>query len=110
MAFLFLEEIIIVFLKYKSKKELNIKPEVRYLEIENVVQFDIFTDLRDKLILGKVKRRADTKTLKELEKSIERLLKVITEFRRKKIIPMIYAKKATEELIEERERKGLILS
>jgi len=48
--------------------------------------------------------------LKSLERSIEKLLEARPEFRKKKIIPVIYAKKVTPRLIEECERKRIYLT
>jgi len=98
------------FLTNKLKVEYNVNVPVRSFEIENVVQFDIFADLGDKVILGEVKVRAGVKAVKQLEKAIEKLLEARPEFQKKKIIPMIYAKKATEDLIEECNRKGIYLT
>jgi len=98
------------FLTNKLKVEYNVNVPVRSFEIENVVQFDIFADLGDKLILGEVKVRAGVKAVRQLERAIEKLLEVRPEFQKKKIIPVIYAKKATEDLIEECNRKGIYLT
>jgi len=39
-------------LAHKLKKEFNLNIKVRSFEIENVVQFDIFAEFHDKIILG----------------------------------------------------------
>jgi len=98
------------YLTHKLKNEYNIEVDVVPFEIENVVQFDIFADLGDKLILGEVKVRAGSKTIKQLEKAIEKLLKAKPEFQQKKIIPMIYARRYTVSLVEECKRKGIYLT
>ena len=105
-----IEEEAIEFLTHKLKKEYNLNVKVRSFEIENVVQFDIFADLGDKLILGEVKARAGVRAVEQLEKAIEKLLKAKPEFQNKKIIPVIYAKRYTEELIEACEKKGIYLT
>ena len=98
------------YLTHKLKNEYNLEVPVTPFKIENVVQFDIFADLGDKLILGEVKIRAGSKTVKQLEKAIEKLLKSKPEFKEKKIIPMIYARRFTRVLVEECKRKGIYLT
>jgi len=98
------------FLANKLKSEYNLDVLVRSFEIDNVVNFDIFADLGDKVILGEVKARAGVKAVEQLERAIEKLLKARPEFQKKKIIPMIYAQHATEGLIEECKRKGIYLT
>jgi len=98
------------YLTHKLKNEYNIEVDVVPFEIENVVQFDIFADLGDKLILGEVKVRVGSKTIKQLEKAVEKLLKAKPEFQQKKIIPMIYARRYTISLVEECKRKGIYLT
>ena len=98
------------FLANKLKNEYNISVVVRSFEIDNVIEFGIFADLGDKVILGEVKARARVKTVKQLERAIEKLLEIRPEFQRKKIISMIYAQHATEGLIEECKRKGIYLA
>jgi len=98
------------YLTHKLKNEYNIEVPVIPFEIENVFQFDIFADLGDKLILGEVKIRAGSKTVKQLEKAIEKLLKAKPEFKKKKIIPMIYARRFTKALVEECKRKEIYLT
>ena len=105
-----IEEEAIEFLTHKLKKEYNLDVKVRSFEIENVVQFDIFADLGDKIILGEVKSRAGVKAVEQLENAIKKLLKAKPEFQNKKIIPVIYAKRYTEELIETCEKKGIYLT
>jgi len=98
------------FLANKLKNECNVNVLVRSYEIENVAQFDIFADLGDKVILGEVKVRAGARAVRQLEKAIEKLLEVKPEFKKKKIIPMIYTRRATEDLIEECNKKGIYLA
>lgn len=98
------------FLANKLKNEYNVNVLVRSFEIENAIQFDIFADLGDKVFLGEVKVRAGVKAIKQLERAIEKLLEVRPEFQKKKIIPMIYARRATEDLIEECNKKGIYLA
>jgi len=98
------------FLAYKLKKEFNLDVAVRPLRIEKVVEIDIFADLGDKAIVGEAKVRAGSRAVKQLEKAIEKLLKTKPEFQQKKIIPMIYAKDYTQDLLEECERKGIYLT
>jgi len=98
------------FLANKLKNEYNANVVVRSFEIEDVVQFDIFADLGDKVILGEVKVRAVVKAVKQLEKAIEKLLEAKPEFKNKKIIPMIYTRRATEDLIEECNKRGIYLA
>jgi len=105
-----IEEEAIEFLTHKLKKEYNLNVKVRSFEIENVVQFDIFAEIGDKLILGEVKSRAGVKAVEQLENSIKKLLRAKPEFQNKKIIPVIYAKRYTEELIETCEKKGIYLT
>jgi len=105
-----IEEEAIDFLTHKLKKEYNLNVKVRSFEIENVVQFDIFADLGDKLILGEVKARAGVRAVEQLENTIKTLLRAKPDFQNKKIIPVIYAKRYTEELIEACEKKGIYLT
>jgi len=105
-----IEEEAIEFLTHKLKKEYNLNVKVRSFEIENVVQFDIFAEIDDKLILGEVKARAGVRAVEQLENAIKKLLKAKPEFQNKKIIPVIYAKRYTEELIETCEKKGIYLT
>lgn len=98
------------FLAYKLKKEFNLDVEVRSLRIEKVVEIDILADLGDKAIIGEAKVRAGSKAVKQLERAIEKLLKAKPEFQQKKIIPMIYAKDYTQDLLEECKRKGIYLT
>jgi len=105
-----IEEEAIEFLTHKLRKEYNLNAFVRRFELENVAEFDIYADLGDKIILGEVKIRAGISSVKQLEKVIEKLLSKKPELRSKKIIPMIYAKRYTEGLIEECERKGIYIT
>jgi len=111
LAHSYLIEAAVLFLEDKLEKEFNIKANIKSLEFEKIrADFDLFADLGDKLILGKVRRKATLNTLKSLERSIEKLLEARPEFGKKKIIPVIYAKKVTPRLIEECERKGIYLT
>ena len=105
-----IEEEVIEFLTHKLKKEYNLNVKVRSFEIENLVRFDIFAELDDKLILGEVKSRAGVGAVQQLENVIKTLLRAKPEFQNKKIIPVIYAKRYTEELIETCEKKGIYLT
>jgi len=106
----YLNETAIRFLEDKLEREYGIKVTIIPIIFEKIGAEFIVADLGDKLVLGKVRRRATLKTLFSLEKSIEKLLKIKPEYQKKKIIPMIYAKRATEELIEECRRKGIYLT
>lgn len=110
LAHSYLTEAAILFLEDKLEKEFNIKANITSIEFEKRADFDLFTELGDKLILGKVRRKATLNTLKSLERSTEKLLEAKPEFRKKKIILIIYAKKATEQLIVECKRKGIYLT
>jgi len=106
----YLNEAAVRFLEDKLEKEYGIKATIISIIFEKINAEFIVADLGDKLILGKVRRRATLKTLFSLEKSIEKLLKIKPEYQKKKTIPMIYAKRVTEGLIEECKRKGIYLT
>jgi len=105
LAHTYLTEATVLFLEDKLKKEFNIKANIISIEFEKGADFDLFANLNDKLILGKVRRKATLNALKSLERSTEKLLEAKPEFRKKK--PIIYAKKVTPRLIEE---KGIYLT
>jgi len=72
----YLNEAAVRFLEDKLEREYGIRAAVIPIIFEKINAELIVADLGDKLILGKVRRRATLKTLFSLEKSIDKLLKV----------------------------------
>ncbi|EZQ10009.1 DNA repair protein [Candidatus Acidianus copahuensis] len=105
-----IEDEAIEFLAYKLRKDYNIDVNVISLNIQKVVEIDIFAELSDSIVVGEVKVRAGIKAIKQLEDSITKLMKVRPELGKKKIIRMIYAKKMTPDLIEECRKRGVYLT
>lgn len=105
-----IEDEAIDFLTYKLKKEYNITAIVQSLEIPKVVEIDLYAEHNDYVFIGEVKMRAGVKAITQLENAIEKLLKVKPELSKKKVIPIIYAKRVTFELIDECKKRGIYLT
>ncbi|MEM3324519.1 MAG: hypothetical protein QW494_08855 [Metallosphaera sp.] len=88
------------YVEWKFEKDLGIKLEVTRLEIENVLEIDIYAEHKDFVIVGEVKNRVGISAVRELNKKITTLKKVKPETSNKKIVSIIYGLGFTREVIE----------
>ncbi|AEB95079.1 DNA repair ATPase [Metallosphaera cuprina] len=88
------------YVEWKFEKDLGIKLEVTRLEIENVLEIDIYAEHKDFVIVGEVKNRVGISAVRELNKKITTLKRVKPETSNKKIVSIIYGLGFTREVIE----------
>ncbi|WP_230937914.1 DNA repair ATPase [Sulfolobus acidocaldarius] len=89
------------YLQWLIEKKLGYKAEITRLEIDNVVEIDIFSQFGNYLLIGEVKSRANKSVYMELMRKVEKLKTVKPElFKDKKVILVIFSLSVTKDLLD----------
>ncbi len=89
------------YLEWLIQKELGYSVKVTRLEIEGVVEVDIFADLRNYVLIGEVKSRANRNVLNELMRKVEKVKMAKPELvTNKKPLLVIFTLSPTYDLIQ----------
>ncbi|AHC52630.1 hypothetical protein SUSAZ_09740 [Sulfolobus acidocaldarius SUSAZ] len=89
------------YLQWLIEKKLGYKAEITRLEIDNVVEIDIFSQFGNYLLIGEVKSRANKSVYLELMRKVEKLKTVKPElFKDKKLILVIFSLSVTKDLLD----------
>lgn len=88
------------FIRWKVEKELGIKLNVTIFEVEGKIEFDIFAEHENFVIIGEVKTRVKGSTVEKFMKKVEKLKKIKPEVTKKRMVLVIYGIGFNREAIE----------
>ncbi|MEM4086468.1 MAG: hypothetical protein QXR34_08945 [Saccharolobus sp.] len=88
------------FIRWKVEKELGIKLNVTIFEVEGKIEFDIFAEHENFVIIGEVKTRVKGSTVEKFMKKVEKLKEIKPEITKKRMVLVIYGIGFNREAIE----------